>query len=101
MTQPTASQIARARRIAAKALRDRNMPSPSYEAIDVEAGKYDEHSAVQAALAAIIETQEACAKVADRLGGVRGPHDAVSPSNRAQHTRARTIAAAIRAGEQP
>lgn len=48
-----------ARRIAAQALRDRKMPSPSYEAIDVAAGKYDEHSAVQAALAAIKETREA------------------------------------------
>ncbi len=81
--EPTAEQIALAERVS-EDLRDR-YPQQVQAMHD-------------AALAAIMETQEACAKVADNLGGVRGPHDAVSPSNRAQHVRARTIATAIRLG---
>lgn len=61
-----------ARKIAAEALVARKMPSPSYEAIDVAAGKYDEHSAVQSALAAILATTERAAKLA---AGTNGSQD--------------------------
>jgi hypothetical protein len=43
---------------------------------------------------------EQAAVIADQLGGVRGPHDAVSPANKAQHVRAKSIAQAIRAAKE-
>ena len=50
--------------------------------------------------AAYARGREDAAVIADELGGVRGPHDAVSPANKAQHVRAKTIAAAIRANKE-
>lgn len=59
----------------------------------------DAHEAV--IVAAERRSMERAAEIADQLGGVRGPHDHVSASNKAQHVRAKTIAQAIRnaAGE--
>lgn len=96
MTTPTQSQIERARRICAEMCTPTDIGRKV--AAEFLAGEGDDSFDMKIALTAIIETQEWAARVADDLGGVRGLHDAVSPSNRAQHVRARTIAAAIRAG---
>jgi len=67
-------------------------------------GEYDEHDCVVIAthhrIAAENAALERAAKVADELGGVR-PKTADQEPFRAQHTRANTIATAIRALKGP
>ena len=77
---PTEDQIARARRIALETI-----PHKNYARRGI---------AYSAALAAIMETQEACAKVAETFGETKGAHGPALVTRR-------NIAAAIRAGEQP
>ncbi len=73
---------------------------PELDAADVRAGLWDKVTGLQAfarhRIAAENAALERAAKVADELGGVR-PKTADQEPFRAQHTRANTIATAIRA----
>lgn len=80
-----------ARECAAVALRNRNMPSPSIEANDIENGNRDEHSAVQSALLAIERMQERVRAETERCARIAEGH-----VNRPLHLLPKTIAAAIR-----
>lgn len=106
MTQPTAEQIARARRIVKETLNpERHKRCRCRDEID--AGEWDNGHKVRIALAAIMETQEACAKVADKHRMER--YAARDNANQRKETReardhesmaieAGHVAAAIRAG---
>ena len=71
MTDPTPEMVAMARRIAADKLTRREKWLPGVKAgiyEEIVAGKHDGEAVVQIALAAIIETTERAAKLADNTG---------------------------------
>lgn len=67
MMEPNEAMKAMARRIAADFYEAHDRLAFQLFAPAVRAGKHDDDEAVQSALAAIMETQEACAKLADQL----------------------------------
>jgi hypothetical protein len=92
--------ITQADRDASATLLEKEAGRKTTTSMRVRGGDYDSHHFVQVFAdlreAAVLAERERCAGIADELGGVRGPHDAVSLANKAQHVRARTIAQAIR-----
>ena len=89
---PTETQIARAREIVASQMEG------EFPREQVMEGGYDSSDHFAIALAAIMETQEACAKVADNAAA---SSDEDTPGGWCAANISRSIAAAIRAGEQP